>query len=98
MLRRATGSCRDWCLFLLLLRGRLLRLLRSAGAWPVLCVVDRMALLVEIEAEVLGEALDRRLDRPLGLLAPIPAGDLLQQLRLVGAHRLGQVGEEPGDP
>src|SRR5437764_389377 len=59
---------------------------------------DRVSLLVEVVAEVLGEPPDDLVDLLLGLVAPVTLGDLLQQLGLVPADEIGQVPEEPLDP
>src|ERR1700722_5077688 len=60
-------------------------------------LLERMALLIEVVAEVLGELLDRRVDGLLGLVGPVAAGDRLQHLGLVPAHVAGQACQEPVD-
>src|ERR1700760_3387479 len=52
------------------------------AARNLIAVFERVALLVQVEAEVLGEARNRLLDRLLGLVAPVAPGDLPQQLGL----------------
>src|SRR5947209_4373953 len=65
-----------------------------AARRTLVAFLDRMPLLVEVEAEVLGEARDRLLDRLLRLLAPVAPGDLLEEIRLAAPHGVGEVGEE----
>ena len=66
----------------------------SSGAAGSAVVVERLALLVEVVAEVVGELRDRLVDRLLGLVGPVAAGDLLEQVVVLGVHALGQALEE----
>src|SRR6185437_9863467 len=68
--------------------------LRAAPRLGCVTLLDRVALLVEVVPEVLGVGVDGLVERRLGLIGPIAAGDLLEQLGLVAAQRVGQAAEE----
>ena len=59
-------------------------------------VVQRLALLVEVVAEVRGERLDGLAHLLLGLLRPVAAVDLLAQLLVLGVQAFGQAEQELG--
>src|SRR3954468_13933533 len=62
-----------------------------------LALLDRLALLVEVVAEVVGEARHRPVEGFDGLVGPVPAGDLLQEVGVLGAGLLGETVEELRD-
>ncbi len=59
--------------------------------------VERLALLVEVVAEVLRERLDGVVNRLLRLLRPVAPGDLLEHGAVLGVHPFGQLEQELGD-
>src|SRR5262249_17400314 len=93
---QATRS-RGLCLALLLTLWGGPLLLPAPGRGHVLALLERMALLVEVKPEALGELLDGSVELSLDLVAPLPTGDLLEELGLVATHVVGDPGEEPLD-
>src|SRR4051812_13833244 len=53
-----------------------------------LALRQRLALLVEVVAEVVGERGDQVAQRLLGLVGPVASADLVEQLGVLGAHAL----------
>src|SRR5258705_10477375 len=104
------GGGRGLLLFLLLgaLGRRRLALALLAGvatAHPLLLarrptdlVGQRLALLVEVVAEVVGEAGDGVAQRLLDLVGPFAVADLLEQVWRLGVQALGQLARELGHP
>src|SRR5947208_4574080 len=61
-------------------------------------LLQRLALLVEVVAEIGRIVGDQRVHGLLGLVRPVAAADLLQELAGLRARTLGQTSEELGNP
>src|SRR5215207_2880799 len=59
-----------------------------------LALLHRLALLVEVVAEVVREARHGAVDRLDGLVGPVAARDLLQQVGMLGTNLLDQAVQE----
>src|SRR5688572_15053830 len=74
--------------------GRRLLLARSlavaVAALAALLVGQRLALLVEVVAEVLGELGDRVVELVLDVVGPVAVGDRLQRVRDLGVQALDE--------